>query len=394
MAARTTVAIDTRDLKKGDTGTYTYLKELCNEFKKQEGEVAYVFVNYWLPVYKGKNIVGKITEHILFTIWKQLILPIYCIVYKPDVLFCTDYFLPLVKLSTKKVVVFHDTFFYEQPEHYNSLWLKTFHWFAVKAAHKASQIIVPTHYVKNRLAFYMPLVKEKITVVYEGPKSFNKKQDKAWEEKISGWLNGSNYILHVGTLDHRKNLVRLVEAYDILLKNTKTENSKSFNEQENPTSLATIKLIIAGDSPTYAGSNGKVDLIVAINKLGLQKEVLLTGRITDAQLSYLYQQANAYVFPSLNEGFGLPLVEAMQYQVPTAAANNTALTEVGADAAIYFDPKDTKQMAVQIEILLNDQTIRTQLKKAAQDRMKIFNWKHASETISGVFIKLKEGAIG
>ena len=80
MAASIKVAIDTRDLKKGKTGTYTYLQELCDEFKNQDTQIEYTFVKYWLPVYIGKNKIGKIGEHILFTIWKQLILPIFCFV--------------------------------------------------------------------------------------------------------------------------------------------------------------------------------------------------------------------------------------------------------------------------------------------------------------------------
>ena len=382
MAASIKVAIDTRDLKKGKTGTYTYLQELCDEFKNQDTQIEYTFVKYWLPVYIGKNKIGKRGEHILFTIWKQLILPIFCFVTRQDILFCTDYFSPVIKLGTKSIVVFHDTFFYESPEHYNSLWLKTFHLIAVKAAKNASQIIVPTSYVKNRLINYMPSSEGKISVVYEGPKKMRNIRDLEWEEKITTWLNGAEYILHVGTLDHRKNLVRLIEAYNLVLKNN--ENIKGEK----------VKLIIAGDSPKYASSNGKVDLLNAIKKAGLENEVLLTGSLTEVPLSYLYQNSYAYVFPSLNEGFGLPLVEAMQYHIPIAAANNTALPEVGGDAAIYFDPYDIEQIAKQIENLLNNQDLRESLKSAAAIRINEFNWKHASETISGVFIKLKEGAIG
>ena len=380
MSERIRVAIDTRDLKKGNTGTYYYLQSLCDAFKKQEGEVEYHYIRYWLPVYKGSNKLGKVIEHLSFTLWKQLVLPIYCIIYSIDLLFCTDYFLPLAPIPAKKVVVFHDTFFYEQPEHYNSWWLKTFHWIAVRAAKKAQQVIVPTEYVKERLGKFLPTIQDRILVVYEGPKELVKQKDTAWENKITTWLSGSDYLLHVGTLDHRKNLIRLVAAYEIVLKK---KSALSGNQ-------SAIKLIIAGDSPKYFSSNGKIELTQAIKNKGLEKNILLTGTVSETQLSYLYQNARVYVFPSLNEGFGLPLVEAMKYQIPIAAANNTALPEVGGGAALYFDPTKEEEMAEQINTLLQNEAIRTTLQSEAKKRILLFNWDLAAAALKNIFIQVNK----
>ena len=76
MSAITKVAIDTRDLKKGKTGTYFYLQGLCNAFQKQTGEVQFYYIQYRLPVYQGNNKLGKLVEHFIFTIWKQIVLPL------------------------------------------------------------------------------------------------------------------------------------------------------------------------------------------------------------------------------------------------------------------------------------------------------------------------------
>ena len=380
MSKRIRVAIDTRDLKKGKTGTYYYLQSLCEAFKKQEGEVEYHYIQYWLPVYKGSNKIGKVIEHLSFTLWKQLVLPIYCIIYSIDVLFCTDYFLPLVPIPAKKVVVFHDTFFYEQPGYYNSWWLKTFHWIAVSAAKKAEQVIVPTEYVKEKLGNFLPTIKDRILVVYEGAKGIVIQNDTAWENKIITLLNGSEYLLHVGTLDHRKNLIRLVAAYEILLKKKLALSGNQLG----------IKLIIAGDSPHYFSSNGKIELTQTIKNKGLEKYILLTGTVSETQLSYLYQNARVYVFPSLNEGFGLPLVEAMQYQIPIAAANNTALPEVGGGAALYFDPTNEEEMAEQIHTLLQNEAIRINLQSEAKKRIVLFNWNLAAATLKKIFIQVNK----
>ena len=275
-------------------------------------------------------------------------------------------------MKAKKVVVFHDAFFYEEPWHYNSIWLKSFHWIAVRAAKKADLIIVPTNYVKKRVSFLIPQITHKIKVVYEGPKEIAQNDnDVLWEKEVDAWLENFHFLLHVGTLDYRKNLIRLIEAFEILLK-------KKIN----------IKLIIAGDSPKYFSSNGKQAIQQAIKQRGLLRHIKLTGRITETQLDKLYKQALIYVFPSTNEGFGLPMVEAMRYRLPIAASNNTALPEVGGDAAIYFDPTNTEDIASTIQRLIENEALRNQLKLAATNRMQLFDWEKTANQLTNYFTQL------
>jgi len=377
--SKTIVAVDTRDLKKGKTGTHTYLDSFSTEFKKinrqEDAEIKYYFITYYLPVYTGKNSIGKIVEHLLFTLWKQFFIPIYCILYQVDILFCTDYFLPIMPLPTKKVAVFHDTFFFEQPNHYNRFWLKTFHLFAVKAAKNAAQIIVPTKFVEQKVSTFIPEVTNKITVIYEGPKYFdtilNQPSPKDFSNskinQIEKWLQGQKYILHVGTLDYRKNLLRLIKAYQLI------------------PNKHTIKLILVGSSPAYKTSNGTQELEAYINEQQIQNQVLLLGSVGDNLLGHLYQNAFLYVFPSLNEGFGLPLLEAMQYQIPIAAANNTALPEVAEKAAIYFDPTSVEEIAQKMALLIEDEAIRNELKSQASERLQCFNWEKSAAQLNKLF---------
>ena len=341
------IAIDTRDLKKGKTGTFTYLKALCHEFASNP-EV--LFIPYPFPVYTGPSYIGKIAEHVLFFLWKQIYLPLYCSWNRVDALLCTDYFLPLIPLSTRKFVVFHDAFFFEQPAHYNALWLKLFHSVAVPAAKRAEAVIVPTEYVKTRLLHFMPEIKN-IQVITEGAKPLSVSNGTSRFDKP--------YVLHVGTLDHRKNLPRLVEAFSQL-------------DWEG-------LLVLAGDSPAYAGSNGRAELEKIIQQKGLQDRVLLIGRVTEEELANLYAHAHAYVFPSLNEGFGLPLVEAMQQGIPCAAADNTAMPEVGGEAVLYFDPYNSTAIRDTLQLLVTDETRRAHLKQAGLERVKLFQWPAVAE---------------
>lgn len=336
------IAIDTRDLKKGKTGTFTYLKALCDEFSSNS-EV--VFISYPFTVYTGPSYLGKIAEHMLFFLWKQVYLPLYCVANGVDALLCTDYFLPIISIPARKFVVFHDAFFFEQPNHYNAMWLRLFHLLAVPAAKRAEAVIVPTDYVKGRLQHFMPDL-SRVAVITEGAKPFSSIKGEARFEKP--------YILHVGTLDHRKNLPRLVEAFALL----------------NWEGL----LVLAGDSPAYAGSNGRAEVEKVIKEKGVQHRVLLLGRVSEDELANLYAFAHAYVFPSLNEGFGLPLVEAMQQGIPCAVANNTAMPEVGGEAVLYFDPYKVEAIQDTIQQLVSDEDCRIHLKKAGLERVKAFQW--------------------
>lgn len=369
MSKNSKVAIDLRDLKKGKTGTLTYLKSLCIVFDElnQKNGVEYLYIHYPFRVFDGTNKLGKLLEHVLFTLWKQVVLPIYCLVKGVDVLFCTDYFLPLLPIPTKKVVVFHDTFFFEHPQNYNPIWLKTFHWFALNALNNKTQIIVPSIYVQERLGMFLPHRKDQITVVYEAAKKMQIHQDAAfesWKVSFENQIGNDPFILYVGTLDHRKNLVRLVNAFDAVHK-------------KNPG----IKLVIAGDSPKYKYGNGKQDLIDTIELLQLKESVLLIGRVNDIQLQYLYEQAFFYAFPSIDEGFGLPIIEAMEKGLPVMAANNTALPEIGGDAAIYFSPFNVQEITDAMENLIANDSLRAELKLNALQRAKLFSWEKAGKEI-------------
>ena len=341
------IAIDTRDLKKGKTGTFTYLKALCDEFSAN-AEV--VCINYPFSVYTGPSYLGKLVEHILFFLWKQAYLPLYCLINRVDALLCTDYFLPIIPLSTRKFVVFHDAFFFEQPKQYNPIWIRLFHLLAVPAAKRADAVIVPTEYVKKRLSHYMPGVKS-LVVITEGAKPLPSVSGESLFEKP--------YVLHVGTLDHRKNLPRLVVAFAQL-------------DWEG-------LLVFAGDSPAYVGSNGRMELERIIHEKNLQERVILLGRVSEEELANLYAHAHAYVFPSLNEGFGLPLVEAMQQGIPCAAANNTAMPEVGGHAVLYFDPYQVSEIRDTLQLLVFDEACRTHLKQAGLERVKLFQWPAVAE---------------
>jgi glycosyltransferase involved in cell wall biosynthesis len=368
-----TIGIDCRDLLKASTGTKTYLYELIEQFKQlPPTSVRFVYLHDPLPVPKGKSYFHKFLEHFFFFAWKQIVLPVKAYFNGCDIVFCTDYFLPLIKLRFKTVVVFHDAFFWEYPTHYNKIWLRFFHLIAVRGAKKSDRIIVPSNYSLSTISKYLELPNERFKVIYEAGKKLKEKTQGQESNLIKG-LNGHPYFLHVGAFNKHKNLVRLIEAF---------EKVKEANPQQS------IYLILAGQPGGSVFSNDIKAITAAIEKYGLTNRVILPGYISNEDLVGLYKNALAYVFPSYNEGFGLPALEAMAFQLPVIAANNTCLPEICKEGAIYFDPFNTSEMATQMGLLLNNDPERKRIIEKQQQVISSYNWSNSAYEILQVFSEI------
>ena len=322
------VGIDCRDLFVAKTGSKTYLSELIKASQAlNNAEIEYIQLFPFVPIITLKGNIGKIIRHLQFFFWKQISLPLLVRLKRCDVLICTDYFLPTIKGSKKHVVVFHDAFFWEYPHHYNRLWLKLFHGWAVPAAKNADRIIVPSEYVKNRLCQFMHVDSDKLSVVYEAPKSFDTNENTTTTSiELQKFYP---YLLHVGAMSKHKNLPLLIRAFKLAL----TSSAEEWH------------LVLIGGSGNSTADDDSAFVRETIEQENLKGRVHLVGYIEDKELAFYYANASGYVFPSYNEGFGLPLLEAMKFGLPIAAANNTCLPEIGKNAAIYFDPRNMNEMA-------------------------------------------------
>lgn len=162
------------------------------------------------------------------------------------------------------------------------------------------------------------------------------------------------YLLYVARLEHPgKNHVRLIRAFERLWLSGRKD----------------VKLVLAGPDRERA------DEIHAAARLSpCSDNIVFTGYVDDAVLDTLYRHARALVFPSLFEGFGLPLIEAMGYDLPVASANRSSLPEVAGNAALYFDPVDVEAMAACMVRLLDDEPLRAHLVEAGRQRRTLFSW--------------------
>lgn len=228
---------------------------------------------------------------------------------------------------------------------------------------KSSRIIVPSHFVANALAKRQPFTKPKIVVTYEAaePIQGEGRRAKGVEKP---------FLLHVGSPFPHKNIERLVEAF------SKIEDGR-------------LKLVLAGKKEHYFE---KLEKWVA--NLPVKDRVIFAGRVSDGELRWLYEHAEAYVLPSLSEGFGLPGLEAMAHGCPLVSSSATCLPEIYGDAAHYFDPTSVGDMARAINEVLSDKALRSKLIAHGSAQAAKYSWdKMAHETLEIYRQVLKDSSL-
>jgi glycosyltransferase involved in cell wall biosynthesis len=228
----------------------------------------------------------------------------------------------------------------------------------VWVAHKSKHLFTISEFVKNDLTHFARISPSKITVTYLAA-------DKITEPPmVNGKLVNEKFIMYVGRPQPHKNLQRLIDAFVTL-----------------QTGRPGLMLVLAGKKDVLYERYEQY-----VKKQGI-KNVLFTGFISEGQLLWLYQNCAAYVFPSLSEGFGLPGLEAMQAGAPVLSSSATCLPEIYGDAAHYFDPTDTKDMAAKIAQVLDDAKLRAKLVEAGKAQAAKYSWQRMAEQTLDVYKK-------
>ncbi len=225
---------------------------------------------------------------------------------------------------------------------------------------RASKIITISQSSKNDIINFYKVESEKVAVVYPGIKkvSSSKYQVESMEKIREKYGIKGDYILFVGTLQPRKNIVRLVEA---------------MSELENKE----VKLVVVGKKGWMFE-----EILKSPQKFGVSNRVKFLESVPDEDLPSLYENAQCFVLPSLYEGFGLPVLEAMQNGCPVIVSKVSSLPEAGGDAALYINPQDSSDIAEKIDKVLSDENLRGQMIRKGYEQVKKFSWeKSAAETL-------------
>ena len=362
MAQKIIVFIDVFYYQATLSGIRTYINELVLGAKNSKNKnIEYIFshdINLWDQSHiflNPKNRLLRLCYHLYYFFWKQIILPFKILKHKPDVLICPDFVAPLWQLRAIKLCVIHDTLFWDYPSNYNALWRKYFIKLINLGLRGNSSVITTTKYSKSKLESLFSKKNLSIKFVYQ---SFLKL--KIDDDRILKTLNleDSVFLLHVGSFDKRKDLITLVKAFKLLKEDKKIKH---------------LKLVLAGQKILNNNTEVLNELESYILTNNLSKSVLMTDYLSSAEISSLYKKAFIYVFPSVEEGFGIPILEAFAMRIPVVTSNAGAMVEVADGAAKHFDAGDQIELFKTLTKLIISKPERTCLIEKGSERLKAFS---------------------
>ncbi len=252
-----------------------------------------------------------------------------------------------------RVCTFHDLFVLTQ-DYATPEFRQLFTARAKKAAERSDVIIAVSQFTADQVEELLKVDRSKIKVIHHGVR----------EALDRTMLPRENLILHVGTIQERKNISRLVEAFESVPKDW--------------------KLVLAGASTGF----GAEKILKRIESSPARARIQITGYLSAPALDRLFAKSRIFAFPSLDEGFGMPVLEAMMRGVPVITSNRSALPEVAGDAALLVDPEDTAALTDAIQRLIGDSVLSAQLISAGRERAARFTWRSAVNKTWGVYREL------
>jgi glycosyltransferase involved in cell wall biosynthesis len=291
--------------------------------------------------------------------WEQVTLKQQCAAERVDLLH-SPYFASPLSPNVPTVVTVHDVIPLILPRYGSALHTRLYMRLVSAAARKARAIITVSGTSKKDIARVLGIPEERIHVVYNAvDRSFHPVDDQRFIDGVRESHGiADDFLLYFGGFDVRKNVERIVRAYHLA--------RDSFARP--------IQLVIAG-AMDLVGHPLYPDPRPVIRDLGLEKQVIVTGRISEEEKPLLYSAATAFVFPSLYEGFGLPVLEAMACGTPVITSNVSSLPEVAGDAALLVEPESVEEIARAMVRLMNDSGLRDELRGRGLRRVRQFDWE-------------------
>ena len=304
-------------------------------------------------------IVSPKARHALsFRWWFDVKIPLALKKYKADVFVSPDGFCSLLT-NVPQVLVIHDLAFILHPKFIPLIHRVFYKRYTPMFIKKAAVIATVSEFSKNDIIDQYQVEASKIINVFSAAKSIF--QPVEWEEKDAikmKYADGCEYFVFVGGIHPRKNLLNLLKAFSLFKKRQRTN----------------MKLLIAG---RLAWDFEKITEKMETYKF--RNDVKLLGYLSEEDLAKLVAAAYALVYPSYFEGFGVPIIEAMQSHVPVITSNTSSMPEVGEDAALYADPADAADIADQMKRIFTNENLRSKLVEKGKVVAKKYSWQQTSQ---------------
>lgn len=370
------IGINARYLQNVHTGIHNYLLNLILNLKKIDDKNEYLLFfgsNENVPV----DILGAgfdyniskmpTTNQLQKILWAHLYLPHAIKRKNVDIFHESSFIAPLFKKCPTIITVYDLAYLY-LPYAYTyrtRLYLKSL----LSLSLKQSDIVIAiSESTKDDIINNFPISADKIHVIYAGVDDiFRPFNDKEELEKVKKIYNiKGDFILTVSLISPRKNLISLIKAFKLLKDHNKISG----------------QLVIVGKKGWLYK-----ELFKEVAQSGLEEDIILCGYIPTEHLLCLYNAAATFVYPSLYEGFGLPILEAMASGCPVVASNVSSMPEVCGEAALLVDPKDIEALALAISDIVSTHSLRLALIKKGLERVNMFNWRRTAEETLTVYKK-------
>lgn len=310
---------------------------------------------------------APLSERWLYRLWyrARLPIPVQWVTGKLDLFHSPDFVLPPTGGNIPTLLTVHDLSFVHYPETFPETLVKYLNSIVPWSVERATHVLADSKATKADLMAVWQVPEEKITVLYSGvSERFRPVEDKKERAQVRRVYNLGErpYVLAVGTVQPRKNYQMLVRAFRPVAERLPH------------------KLVVAGGKGWM-----EEEMTAEVERQGLQERVLFTGFVADAHLPALYSEASLLAFPSLYEGFGLPILEAMACGVPTVISDGSSLPEVAGEAAVQLSATDEAAWSETLLTLLENDQKRESMVEAGFAQVARFSWFKAAQKLIQVY---------
>lgn len=358
-----------------NTGVRVVIDNLLNAFKQYYPEHAFIELR---PRYRpfnnvAKHPIKKIVNHFQRIFWTQVELNRSAENNHCDLLFCTCHFSPFVT-TLPTVTLFYDLAIWRHPEWYPQWWVMLNKLFAQLPAQFNCHLITISEDARQDVIAFFKQSPVQVTAIHLGV-DLPQLPDKRDRELLAlcGLSEEDEYIFHLGLAAKHKNLPNLVKAF--------AQVCQLLPQRK-------LKLVLAGPATNLHGRDELSKIQSIAQEQGIDEKIVYTGFISRESCVALYRNAVIYAFPSLFEGFGLPMIEAMASGTPVVASYLSSLPEIGGDAAIYFNPHNPQSIAQALYLVLTQPALHQEMVRRGRERADMFTWQRTAKEYVALFEKI------
>lgn len=298
-----------------------------------------------------------------YPLWEQVALPYAARKYNVDILHCTSNTAPII-CNTPLVLTLHDIIFLEPRDTNNKSFYQNLGWLyrrlvVPRILDKCKRIITVSNFELKNIIGKLSIPESRMAMIYNGYNTWFKPINDV-ESITSKYIGETGYFFFLGNTDPKKNTERTLIAYSNYCKQSSVKR----------------KLLVADLAPQY------LEEFIVKNKLdNIRDQVVLTGYVVNSHLPYIYNGAFAFLYTSLRESFGIPLLEAMACGTPVITSNTSSMPEIGGKDAALVNPESSEEITQKMLLIENDNEYRERIKAIGLERVGHFSWKNTASNL-------------